>query len=200
MEIAIFASASETFSTRNINCWIAESLERLAAVAEAALARGMRVRGYASCVLGCPSEGEVSLATVASVARARTAKGCCEVSLGETLGIWTPAKARHMIEHVARSMPVGRLALRFHDTYGQALANILACLGISVVDSAVAGHGGCPYAPGATGNVATEEVMYMLDGMEIETGVDLGRLCAAGDAIPAELGKSSGSRVAGARR
>ncbi len=201
-EISVFAAASESFSRRNINCSIGESLERLDAVAKAALVHGMRVRGYVSCVLGCPFEGEVSLRTVAEVVRALTAMGCYEVSLGDTIGVGTPAKARHMVEHVARDVPVTRLALHFHDTYGQALANILACLetGASVVDSAVAGLGGCPYAPGATGNVATEEVVYMLDGMGMETGVDLGRLCAAGDAISAELGKPSGSRVARARR
>ena len=184
-EISVFAAASESFSRRNINCSIGESLERLDAVAKAALVHGMRVRGYVSCVLGCPFEGEVSLRTVAEVVRALTAMGCYEVSLGDTIGVGTPAKARHMVEHVARDVPVTRLALHFHDTYGQALANILACLetGASVVDSAVAGLGGCPYAPGATGNVATEEVVYMLDGMGMETGVDLGRLCAAGDAI-----------------
>ncbi len=201
-EIAVFSAASETFSKRNINCSIGESLDRLAAVAEAALGENLRVRGYVSCVLGCPYEGEISLNVVADTARALTAMGCYEVSLGDTIGVGTPTKARHMVEHVARDVPVARLALHFHDTYGQALANILACLatGVSVVDSAVAGLGGCPYAPGATGNVATEEVVYMLDGMGIETGVDLGRLCAAGDAISAELGKPSGSRVARARR
>lgn len=197
-EIAIFAAASESFSRRNINCSVGESLERLAAVAEAALAQGMRVRGYVSCVLGCPFEGEVSLRVVDDVARALIGMGCYEVSLGDTIGVGTPSKARHMVEHVARDVPVARLALHFHDTYGQALANILSCLaaGISVVDSAVAGLGGCPYAPGATGNVSTEDVVYMLDGMGIETGVDLNRLCAAGDVISAELGKPSGSRVA----
>ena len=201
-EVAIFAAASEAFSRRNINCSIDESLERLGAVAKAALDHGMRVRGYVSCVLGCPYEGEVPLNVVAEVARALIVMGCYEVSLGDTIGVGTPMKARHMLEHVARDVPVARLALHFHDTYGQALANILACLatGVSVVDSAVAGLGGCPYAPGATGNVATEEVVYMLDGMGIETGVDLGRLCAAGDVISAELGKPSGSRVARARR
>ena len=197
-EIAIFAAASESFSRRNINCSVGESLERLAAVAEAALAQGMKVRGYVSCVLGCPFEGEVSLRVVDDVARALIGMGCYEVSLGDTIGVGTPSKTRHMVEHVARDVPVARLALHFHDTYGQALANILSCLaaGISVVDSAVAGLGGCPYAPGATGNVSTEDVVYMLDGMGIETGVDLNRLCAAGDVISAELGKPSGSRVA----
>ena len=201
-EIAVFAAASEAFSKRNINCSIGESLERLAAVIEAPLAEGMRVRGYVSCVLGCPYEGEVSLRVVADVARALTGMGCYEVSLGDTIGVGTPVKARHMVEHVGRDVPVERLALHFHDTYGQALANILACLatGIAVVDSAVAGLGGCPYAPGAAGNVATEEVVYMLDGMQIDTGIDLGRLCAAGDVISAKLGRPSGSRVARARR
>ena len=201
-EIAVFAAASETFSRKNVNCSIGESLERLANVAVAALAQGMRVRGYVSCALGCPFEGEVPLHAVGDVARVLIAMGCYEVSLGDTIGVGTPAKARHMVEHVARDVPVERLALHFHDTYGQALANILSCLatGVSVVDSAVAGLGGCPYAPGATGNVATEDVVSMLDGMGVETGVDLGRLCTAGDVISAELGRPSGSRVARARR
>ena len=201
-EIAVFAAASESFSKRNINCSIGESLERLAAVAEAALAHGMRVRGYVSCVLGCPFEGEVSPSIVADVARALAGMGCYEVSLGDTIGVGTQAKARDLIEVVSSNVPVPQLALHFHDTYGRALDNILACLptGVSVVDSAVAGLGGCPYAPGATGNVATEEVVSMLDEMGIETGVDLVRLCAAGDVISAELGKPSGSRVARARR
>ncbi len=197
-EIAIFAAASESFSKRNINCTIGESLERLAAVTALALAQGMRVRGYVSCALGCPFEGEVSPSVVADVARALADMGCYEVSLGDTIGVGTPTSARGMVERVARDVPIERLALHFHDTYGRALANIRACLatGVSVVDSAVAGLGGCPYAPGATGNVATEDVVSMLDAMGIETGVDLGRLSAVSALVSAELGRPSRSRVA----
>jgi hydroxymethylglutaryl-CoA lyase len=197
-EVAVFGAASEAFSRRNINCSIAESLDRFAPVVEGALAAGLRVRGYVSCVLGCPYEGEVALSAVRSVAAALSAMGCYEVSLGDTIGAGTPLKARRMVEAVAEVLPVGQLALHFHDTYGQALANILACLdaGVSVIDSSVAGLGGCPYARGASGNVATEDLVYMLDGMGIETGVDLRRLCAAGAAISAVLGRATSSRVA----
>ncbi|MCG7361432.1 hydroxymethylglutaryl-CoA lyase [Roseomonas sp. ACRSG] len=197
-EVAVFGAASEAFSRRNINCSIAESLDRFAPVVERALAAGLRVRGYVSCVLGCPYEGEVATAAVRSVAAALAAMGCYEVSLGDTIGTGTPVKARRMVEAVAEAVPVDRLALHFHDTYGQALANILACLelGVSVVDSAVAGLGGCPYAKGASGNVATEDLVYMLHGMGIGTGVDLHRLHAAGAAICAALGQPTGSRVA----
>ena len=177
---------------------IAESLERFRPVVAAALERGMRVRGYVSCVLGCPYEGEVSPSAVAAVAGLLHAMGCGEISLGDTIGVGTPLQARVMLHQVAQIVPMERLAVHFHDTYGQALANILACLelGVSVVDSAVAGLGGCPYAKGATGNVATEDVVYMLDGMGIETGVDLAALAAAGRAISAELGRPLESRVA----
>ncbi len=197
-EIAIFGAASESFSRRNINCSIAESLERFAPVAEAALARGMRVRGYVSCVLGCPYEGAIAPAAVASVAAKLAAMGCYEVSLGDTIGTGTPAAAQAMVEAVAAAVPRERLAVHFHDTYGQALANILACLesGIAVVDSAVAGLGGCPYAKGASGNVASEDVRYMLGGMGIATGVDLDALAAAGRFICAALGRTPTGRVA----
>ncbi|MCI0756317.1 hydroxymethylglutaryl-CoA lyase [Teichococcus vastitatis] len=197
-EIAIFGAASEAFSRANINCSIADSLDRFAPVAERALAAGLRVRGYVSCVLGCPYEGEVAPEAVRDVAAALAAMGCHEVSLGDTIGAGTPLKARRMVEVVAERVPVPRLALHFHDTYGQALANILCCLelGISVVDSAVAGLGGCPYAKGTSGNVATEDVVYMLDGMGITTGVDLGRLAAAGAWISRELGREPASKVA----
>jgi hydroxymethylglutaryl-CoA lyase len=197
-EVAVFGAASEAFSRRNINCSIAESLDRFAPVVEGALAAGLRVRGYVSCVLGCPYEGEVALSAVQGVAAALSAMGCYEVSLGDTIGAGTPLKARRMVEAVAEVVPVGQLALHFHDTYGQALANILACLdaGVSVIDSSVAGLGGCPYARGASGNVATEDLVYMLDGMGIETGVDLRPLCAAGAAISAVLGRGTSSRVA----
>lgn len=201
-EVAVFAAASESFSRRNINCSIAESLARFAPVAERALAAGLRVRGYVSCVLGCPYEGTVAPEAVAAVSRDLLALGCYEVSLGDTIGVGTPLAARRMVERVAREVPLERIALHCHDTYGQALANILACLelGVSVVDSAVAGLGGCPYAKGATGNVATEDVAYMLAGMGVETGIDLGRLCAAGAAISAVLGRETASRVARALR
>jgi hydroxymethylglutaryl-CoA lyase len=181
-EIAVFGSASEAFSQRNINCSIDESLRRFEPVVAKALEHGLRVRGYVSCVLGCPYEGEVDTAAVTRVAAALAGMGCYEISLGDTIGTGTPLKARRMVEAVGAKVPVEHLALHFHDTYGQALANILVCLelGVSVVDSAVAGLGGCPYAQGATGNVATEDVVYMLHGMGIETGLDLGRLCEAG--------------------
>ena len=197
-EIAVFGAASESFSRANINCSIAESLERFAPVAEQALTAGLRVRGYVSCVLGCPYEGAVSPEAVARVAAALAGMGCYEVSLGDTIGTGTPLAARRMVEVVAEHVPLERLALHFHDTYGQALANILACLelGVSVVDSAVAGLGGCPYAKGASGNVATEDVVYMLDGMGIGTGVDLPRLAAAGRMICAALEREPASRVA----
>jgi len=197
-EIAVFGAASESFSRRNINCSIAESLERFRPVAAAAIARGMRVRGYVSCVLGCPYEGRVEPAAVAAVADALHEMGCYEISLGDTIGIGTPRQAQAMLATVAERVPIERLALHFHDTYGQALANILACLelGVAVIDSAVAGLGGCPYAKGATGNVATEDVVYMLNGMGIETGVDLARLATAGRMISAALGRPPVSKVA----
>ncbi len=197
-EIAIFGAASESFSRRNINCSIAESLERFAPVAEAALARGMRVRGYVSCVLGCPYEGEIAPSAVADVSAKLLAMGCYEISLGDTIGTGTPVRAQAMLDAVAARVPLDRLAVHFHDTYGQALANILASLerGVAVVDSAVAGLGGCPYAKGASGNVGSEDVRYMLGGMGIETGVDLEGLAAAGRFICAALGRSPTSRVA----
>lgn len=200
-EVAVFAAASETFSQRNINCSIAESLDRFAPLLEAARAADMPVRGYVSCVLGCPFEGEVAPQAVARVADALFRLGCREVSLGDTLGVGTPGKARRMVEAVAQHVPVERLAAHFHDTYGQALANLYAVmeLGIAVIDSAVAGLGGCPYAPGAAGNVATEDVLYMLDGLGIETGVDLDKLIAAGRSICDHLGRMPASRVAQAR-
>ena len=197
-EIAVFGAASESFSRRNINCSIAESLDRFRPVAAAALAQSMRVRGYVSCVLGCPYEGEIAPAAVAALAGALQEMGCYEISLGDTIGIGTPRRAQAMVATVAETVPVEKLALHFHDTYGQALANILACLelGVAVVDSAVAGLGGCPYAKGATGNVATEDVVYMLDGMGIRTGVDLRRLAAAGRMISGVLGRQPVSKVA----
>ena len=196
-EIAVFGAASETFSRKNINCSIAESLERFAPVCEAAKASDVRVRGYISCVLGCPYEGEVKPAAVAEVARKLFAMGCYEISLGDTIGVGTPGKVHDMIEAVARDIPIRRMAVHFHDTYGQALANIYAALlkGVNVVDTSVAGLGGCPYAKGATGNVATEDVVYMLDGLGIETGVDLEQVFETGRFICAELGREAASKV-----
>jgi isopropylmalate/homocitrate/citramalate synthase len=197
-DIAVFASASEHFSRQNINCSIAESLDRFAPVCDAALARGIKVRGYVSCALGCPFEGRVDVAAVGRVAKALADLGCHEISLGDTIGVGTPPRAKAMVEAVAGLVPVERLAVHFHDTFGQALANILACLdlGIAVVDSAVAGLGGCPYAKGATGNVATEDVVTMLDGMGIATGVDLPMLAAAGRDILDSLGRQPASKAA----
>jgi len=197
-EVAVFGAASESFSQHNINCSIEESLNRFAPVVEKARNAGLRVRGYVSCVLGCPYEGEVSANAVARVAASLLAMGCYEISLGDTIGIGTPLQARRLIEWVASEVPLERIALHFHDTYGQALANILACLelGVSVVDSAVVGLGGCPYAQGATGNVATEDVVYMLDGMGIETGVNLVALAEAGQAISRHLDREPASKVA----
>lgn len=197
-EIAVFASASETFSERNINCSIDESLARLRAVAAEALARHIRVRGYVSCTLGCPFEGEISASAVAQVARELAAMGCYEVSLGDTIGVGTLSKAQAMIETVATEVPINQLAVHFHDTWGQALANILAALqlGVAVFDASVAGLGGCPYAPGATGNVATEDLVYLLDGMRIESGIHLERLAAAGRMISQALGRKPVSKAA----
>jgi hydroxymethylglutaryl-CoA lyase len=196
-EIAVFGAASEAFSRRNINCSIDESLDRFAPVCEQALARGLRVRGYISCVLGCPYEGEVAPAAVARVAQRLSAMGCYEISLGDTIGTGTPVKAQRMIEAVSVHVPVERLAGHFHDTYGQALANILASLemGVATFDSSVAGLGGCPYAKGATGNVATEDVLYMLDGMGIETGVEMARLVEAGRFVCDAIGRENASRA-----
>ena len=197
-EVAVFAAASESFSRKNINCSIAQSLERFQEVIAAAGRERVRVRGYLSCVLGCPYEGEIAPAAVASAAARLLEMGCYEISLGDTIGVGTPEKAQAMVEAVAKRVPLERLAVHFHDTYGQALANILAVLerGVSVVDSAVAGLGGCPYAAGASGNVASEDLLYMLDGLGIATGVDLARLIDAGNYISDFLGRPSGSRVA----
>jgi isopropylmalate/homocitrate/citramalate synthase len=200
-EVAVFAAASETFSQRNINCSIAESLDRFAPVFAAARAANVQVRGYVSCVLGCPYEGEIDPAKVADVAATLFENGCYEVSLGDTIGVGTPNRTISLIKTVGGRMPVNRLAGHFHDTYGQALVNIYAALtmGVQVFDASVSGLGGCPYAPGATGNVATEDLLYMLDGMGIETGVDLDRLVAASAFICEKLGRQTQSRVARAR-
>ncbi|MEW4982630.1 MAG: hydroxymethylglutaryl-CoA lyase [Cycloclasticus sp.] len=196
-EVAIFAAASETFSKKNTNCSIEESLQRFAPLMVKAKELGIRVRGYTSCVLGCPYEGDVAVSEVVRVTEALINMGCYEVSLGDTIGIGTPVKARKMIEAVLEKVPAEKLALHFHDTRGQALANILACLeyGISNIDASVAGLGGCPYAKGASGNVSTEDVVYMLHGMGIETGVNLEKLVAAGHYITEQIGCSNNSKV-----
>lgn len=200
-EVAVFAAASESFSQRNINCSIAQSLQRFEPVLAAAVAHGIKVRGYVSCVLGCPYEGDIAPERVRDVADTMLQMGCYELSLGDTLGIGTPGAARRLIDTVAQRVPRGQLAGHFHDTYGQAVANIYACLleGVQVFDSSVAGLGGCPYAPGASGNVATEDVLYLLHGLGISTGVDLERVVQAGQAIMLALGRQSASRVARAR-
>lgn len=200
-EVAVFAAASEAFSQRNINCSISDSLQRFEPIMNAALAHGVRVRGYVSCVLGCPYEGKVRAEQVAPVAKALHEMGCYEVSLGDTIGTGTAGDTRRLFEVVSAVVPRAQLAGHFHDTYGQALANVYASLleGISVFDSSVAGLGGCPYAKGATGNIATEDVLYLLQGLGIETGIDLERLIAAGQRISTVLGRANGSRVARAR-
>jgi len=197
-EIAIFVAASETFSQRNINCSIDESIDRFRPVAEVANHEGIRMRGYISCTLGCPFEGAIEPSAVAAVSISLSGLGCYEVSLCDTIGVGTPLKAAAMVHAVSAVIPVRQLAVHFHDTYGQALANVLACLelGVSVIDSSVAGLGGCPYAPGATGNVATEDVLYMLDGMGIKTGVDLAGITATGQFICEQLNRTSASKVA----
>ena len=196
-EIAVFTAASEAFNQTNINASIAESLARFAPVIATAQADGVRVRGYVSTVLGCPYQGEVPLKDVVRVAKDLHAMGCYEISLGDTIGTGTPAKARAMLQAVAAEVPMPALAIHFHDTYGQALANILACLeeGVSVVDAAIAGTGGCPYARGASGNVATEDVAYMLRGMGIETGTDFTKLVETGVWLAGRLGRDTGSKA-----
>ena len=197
-EIAVFGAASETFSQRNINCGIQESLGRFAPVVAEAKRQGLRVRGYVSCVLGCPYEGPVSPYRVADIARDLVALGCDEVSLGDTIGVGTPDAAAQMLETTAQGVAMDKLAVHFHDTYGQALANVFACLerGVRIVDSAVAGLGGCPYAKGASGNLATEDLLYLLHGLGIETGVDLDAVAAAGRDISQQLGREPASKVA----
>ncbi len=200
-EIAVFSAASEAFNRKNINASIDESIERFVPVLEQAKADGVAVRGYVSTVLGCPYQGEVPISDVVRVAKRLHALGCYEISLGDTIGVGTPAKARAMLHAVAQEVPMAALAVHFHDTYGQALANILACLeeGVRVVDSSVSGTGGCPYAKGATGNVASEDVAYMLHGMGMETGIDLDLLIATGAWLATQLHKDTASRVTRAR-
>ncbi len=196
-EVAVFTAASESFNQKNINCSIAESFERFAPVIEKAHMHNIKVRGYVSCVLGCPYEGAVNPEVVADVAKKLHDMGCYEISLGDTIGTGTPLKAQQMLSLCAGQVPMSQLALHFHDTYGQALANIHACLelGAGIIDASVAGIGGCPYAKGATGNVSTENVIYMLDGMGIETGIDLAQLIAAGQQISEVLRRKPNSQV-----
>ena len=197
-EIAIFAAATDSFSQKNINCSINESIERFRLVVERAIAQNIKVRGYISCVLGCPYEGKVSMAVVAGIAKTMLDQGCYEISLGDTIGVGTPGKAQAMIEQVSKVVPINQLAAHFHDTYGQGLANLYAVLqnGISVIDSSVSGLGGCPYARGASGNVATEDVVYMLQGMNIKTGVDMNKLLDAGAYISQYLNREPASKAA----
>ncbi len=200
-EIAVFSAASEAFSRKNINASIDESIARFESVIARAKADDVKVRGYVSTVLGCPYQGEVPLADVVRVAKRLHDLGCYEISLGDTIGVGTPGKARAMLKAVATEVPMDALAVHFHDTYGQALANILACLeeGVAVVDSSVSGTGGCPYAKGASGNVASEDVVYMLHGLGIRTGIDLDKLIATGAWLATQLHKDSASRVTRAR-
>ena len=197
-EVAIFCAASETFSQRNLNCSIKQSFERFAKLTEMALSQGVKVRGYISCVAGCPYEGDVATKVVADLAAQLVELGCYEISLGDTIGIATPGQVQTLLEMVTEYVPKQQLAVHFHDTYGQALANIIVALdtGITTIDSSVAGLGGCPFAPGASGNVATEDVLYMLNGLGIETGVDLDSLIAAGNFISDLLARPTRSRVA----
>jgi hydroxymethylglutaryl-CoA lyase len=196
--VSVFAAASEGFSRANINCSVAESIERFKPVLARAKAYGVRVRGYVSCVLGCPFDGEIKPKAVADLARRLWDLGCYEISLGDTIGVGTPLKAKEMLRAVGAEIPMANLAMHFHDTYGQALANLYAGMeeGVRVIDCAAGGLGGCPYAPGATGNVATEDVVYMLEGMGIVTGIDMDRLLAAANDISRLIGRAPVSRVA----
>jgi len=196
-EIALFTAASESFSLKNTNCSIAESLSRLKSVAKQAQSADLRVRAYVSCVLGCPYEGEIEASVVAAICEQLMEMGCTEISLGDTIGTGTPAAANALIREVEAVTPVAQLAVHFHDTYGQALANILACLdaGIRIIDASVAGLGGCPYANGASGNVATEDVVYMLDGLGLNTGIDLQALAMTGDWVSKQLQRPNNSKA-----
>lgn len=198
--VSVFAAASEGFSRANINCTVAESIERFKPVLARARADGVKVRGYISCALGCPFDGEIKPKAVADLANTLWELGCYEISLGDTIGVGTPAKAKEMLRAVAANIPAAKLAMHFHDTYGQALANLYAGLeeGVRVIDVAAGGLGGCPYAPGATGNVATEDVVYMLEGMGVKTGVDMEKLLAATNTMSGVLGKPPASRVVSA--
>jgi hydroxymethylglutaryl-CoA lyase len=196
-EVAIFSSASETFSQKNINCSIADSLKRFAPVLEKAQAQNIPVRGYISCVLGCPYEGKIPVSQVVNLARQLAEMGCYEISLGDTIGVGTALQAQNVITEVATVVPLAQLAVHFHDTYGQALANIFAALelGVAIVDASVSGLGGCPFAKGATGNVATEDVLYMLNGLGVRTGVDLEKLVAVSEFVALELGHEPRAKV-----
>ncbi|WP_114418654.1 hydroxymethylglutaryl-CoA lyase [Marinospirillum perlucidum] len=196
-EVAVFGAASESFTKKNINCTIAESLERFAPVIEKARTAGIPVRGYVSTVLGCPYEGEIAPAKVAEVSKTLYEMGCYEISLGDTIGVGTPLKAKRMLEAVSRDIPLEKLAAHFHDTYGQALANLYAVLeeGVSIIDASVAGLGGCPYAKGASGNVASEDVVYLLQGLGIETGIDLQKLAETGHWITQSIQRPNRSKV-----
>lgn len=197
-EVAVFTASSEAFTQKNINCSIKESLERFVPVIETAKQNGIRVRGYVSTVLGCPYDGDIAPEQVAAVCRDMLDMGCYEISLGDTIGVGTPLKAKKMLEAVNKEIPMEKLAAHFHDTYGQALANLYAVVeeGLAVIDTSVAGLGGCPYAKGASGNVATEDVVYMLNGLGIETGIDLDKLVATSHWITGQLGRGNGSKVA----
>mgnify|MGYP001487357535 FL=1 len=199
-EIAVFSAASETFTQKNTNCSIEESINRFRPVLEEAQKNNIQVRGYISCVLGCPYQGHVPVEDVINLAAKMIEMGCFQISLGDTIGAGTPVQAKSMVQKVAEKVPLSKLALHFHDTRGQALANIYACLelGITVIDASVAGLGGCPYAKGATGNVATEDVVFMLHGMDIETGIDLNKLIETGRFINGVLGRVPQSRVSAA--
>ena len=196
-EIAVFAAASESFSKKNINCTIDQSIKRFVPLVEKALAQGVAVRAYVSCVVGCPYEGDISNSKVADVSKKLLDLGCYEVSLGDTIGVGTPLKIQSMIETVANKVPLEQLAIHCHDTYGQAIANIVAALqsGVTTIDSSVAGLGGCPYAKGASGNVATEDVIYLFEGMGIDSGVDLNAIVEVGNFISAKLGRTNQSKV-----
>ncbi len=197
-EVAVFASASESFSQKNINCSIDESLTRFEEIFIQAQERGIRVRAYISCVLGCPYEGEIAAENVAQIASKLSQSGCYEISLGDTIGVGTPGKTKALIERISKTIPTSQLAVHFHDTFGQALTNIYAALemGVNNIDSSVAGLGGCPYAKGASGNVATEDVVYMLQGLGIETGIDLESLVDAGEYISQFLNRPNNSKAA----
>ncbi|XP_048203558.1 3-hydroxymethyl-3-methylglutaryl-CoA lyase, cytoplasmic [Perognathus longimembris pacificus] len=197
-EVSVLGAASETFSQRNVNCSVEESLGRCAEVVRAAGQLGVPVRGYVSCALGCPYEGSIEPRKVTEVSKRLYAMGCYQISLGDTTGVGTPGSMRRVLESVTKEVPPGALAVHCHDTYGQALANVLTALqmGVSAVDSAVAGLGGCPYAPGASGNVATEDLLYMLDGLGLHTGVNLNKVMEAGDFICKALNKTTNSKVA----
>jgi len=199
-EVAVFVAASEQFSQKNTHCSIAESLERIKPIMAEAKQAGLQVRGYISCVLGCPYQGEVEKDIVAKLAKSLTQLGCYEVSLGDTIGVGTAGKAQQLIHHIKKDVAIEQLAVHYHDTYGQALANIYASLelGVSTIDSSIAGLGGCPYAPGASGNVATEDLVYLLQGLEVESGVELNKLISAGQEICQALGRKTQSKAASA--